>query len=384
MDTEALIAALAESQPQTPGTGSLADLIGSTLATIQQFTTDLQVGGYFGAFPSDAYSAIVDVRRVLQGFHLVARWTPRQDAVEIEPLLQGFSEAIRQGSTTREQHWIDKARVSALDLRDRLSRYSLLAATILVAAKAAQTASRESEASTTATINEISQRQGQLLKAAEQDMEAARLRLRETTAELASAVNAEVTAGIERLRAEAEALLETLSVRGKETVARARKDLNDTILSSAQDQFTAATVQSHANLGIWITLTVGSLAIFFATSIVVLYQTTILPPNWSWQLLYHAGIRLIILGGLGGICSFCLRMLKRCITLHQLNNHRARVAASMPAFIEAAPIDEQFQLLRLLIESLITSSEITFTDANDENVAPISALAEKLAAVAKR
>jgi hypothetical protein len=182
----------------------------------------------------------------------------------------------------------------------------------------------------------------------------------------AAALRQEIVGASDRLREETERQISELSARGQEVIARTKKQIAGEILNDAQKQFGAAQKGLQIQVGIWAGLSAVALAAFFwfAASLLNVH----LPPAWSWQIAFFAGVRLIILGGIGALASFCLRMLKAHIALAQLNAHRTRVAHSMPSFLEVAPPSERFKVLESLIQAIVGVKESAITDTNPETM----------------
>lgn len=182
----------------------------------------------------------------------------------------------------------------------------------------------------------------------------------------ATTLRQEIAGASDRLREETEKLISDLSARGQEVIARTKKQIAGEILNDAQKQFGAAQRGLRRQVGIWSGLSAATLAAFFWFAASLLNVD--LPAEWSWQIAFFAGVRLIILGGIGALASFCLRMVKAHIALAQLNAHRTRVAHSMPSFLEVAPAGDRFKVLESLIQAIVGVKESAIADTNPETV----------------
>lgn len=171
----------------------------------------------------------------------------------------------------------------------------------------------------------------------------------------------------QQARQQVDAWLEEVSARGAETVARIKKEAKDEILKDAQEQFRSAQKRLSWIGTAWACVSAVALAAFFWFAFGILI-TQHLPDDWTWQLAYYAGVRVVILAGIGAVASFALRMLKAHIHLSHVNAHRIRIANSMPALLEVAPKEHQFSVLKLLIETLVTERDTTIFDANPEKI----------------
>jgi hypothetical protein len=199
---------------------------------------------------------------------------------------------------------------------------------------------------------------------------------------LATVLRQDISGASERLRGETETLLAELSARGREVVTRSKKEIAGDILNDAQRQFAGAQRGLRIQVGVWSVLSVLSLGAFFAFGAWVL-NTQQLPAEWTWQIAFFAGIRIIVFGGIAAAASFCLRMLKSHIALAQLNAHRTRVAHSIPSFLEVAPADRRFAILELLIQSIISTKESAIADQHPETVLTSISLLEQAAKAKK-
>ena len=105
--------------------------------------------------------------------------------------------------------------------------------------------------------------------------------------------------------------------------------------------------------------------------------------NWTWQLAFFAGLRLVLLGGLAAVVSFCLRMFKSQIAIAQLNAHRTRVARSMPGLLEVAPERERLAVLQSLIQTIVGAKESILSDSHSESLLASFDALEKIVKAAK-
>lgn len=181
------------------------------------------------------------------------------------------------------------------------------------------------------------------------------------------------------LKSHQELLLQDLSVRGSDIIARTKKQIRDSLLENAKREFDRSRKWLWAQVAAWLVAVLIAIYAFFR------YSTTLaaeqhLPDKWTWQIAYYAGIRILIVGGIGAIASFCLRMLKGHLNLVHVTAHRSRVANSIADFVEAAPREQQFEIFRLLIDTVVSPANTGIADNNPELVATSSRLLDQLIA----
>ena len=94
--------------------------------------------------------------------------------------------------------------------------------------------------------------------------------------------------------------------------------------------------------------------------------------NFYWRsksILYFSAVRITIIGALGGIVAFCLRMLRAHMHMAQHNQHRQRVANSIAAFVESAATPEQRDLiLSQLVDSIAHFGSSGILRKEDESI----------------
>lgn len=199
---------------------------------------------------------------------------------------------------------------------------------------------------------------------------------------LAGGLRQEVAGATDRLKQEADRLADELTARGKVTVAETKKAVAGTLLTDAQQQFATAQEGLNRQVAVWAALSVMALVAFFATTARFLLQQD-LDPEWTWQIAFFAGVRLVIIGGIAAVGSFCIRMLKSQIALAQLNAHRTRVARSMPGLLEVAAERDRLAVLQSLMQTIIGAKESVLSDSNPESLLATAEAIEKLLKTAK-
>jgi len=105
------------------------------------------------------------------------------------------------------------------------------------------------------------------------------------------------------------------------------------------------------NIKIWGGISIGLIIIFVG---VIIYMLKIkLPNEWTWQVIYYSVIRAAIIGFVGTLMAFSLKILKSHLHMREHNLHRERIANSMAAFSESAMNKDQRDIiLSKLVESV--------------------------------
>jgi hypothetical protein len=93
------------------------------------------------------------------------------------------------------------------------------------------------------------------------------------------------------------------------------------------------------------------------------------PPDQSqnWLTIYNAGIRLGLLGVLGGIMAFSLRMMRAYLHISEQHKHRSILAESVKALVEGTA-DEEFrkEIFRQTLHELTTFGATGFVGVKEE------------------
>ena len=228
-----------------------------------------------------------------------------------------------------------------------------------------------------AAVTEASTATNRITAAAQQLFESRIVEITSNSEKLLAELRAEISSASTQLKREAQQLSEELSARGNETIARTRKTVAGLLLNDAQQQFASAQKGFNWQVVTWSIISFAAIAGFFVVTFVFLSAQQV-PDKWAWQIAYYTGIRLVLLGGIAAISSFCLRMLKSQIGLAQLNAHRTRVARSMPGLLEVAPETERLAVLQSLIQSIIGVRESVLSDSNVESLLATGDILEKL------
>jgi len=77
------------------------------------------------------------------------------------------------------------------------------------------------------------------------------------------------------------------------------------------------------------------------------------PSDIGWSVIYYTTIRIVILGAVGGVLAFCLKMLRANLHMREINLHRRRLANSMQTFAHAALTKEQRDIILMRVVEAI-------------------------------
>lgn len=146
--------------------------------------------------------------------------------------------------------------------------------------------------------------------------------------ELVTGVEEEAAQAVAEARKHAEAI-----------EARARETAKEVSVDAAQVQFRAAQEDLNRDIKIWGALSAVFTLAFIIVALVFLFQS--FPTGLEWGAIYYTSIRLAILAVLGGVAAFSMKTLRAHLHLRHHNQHRERLANSIPALIEAATTEPQ-------------------------------------------
>lgn len=144
-----------------------------------------------------------------------------------------------------------------------------------------------------------------------------------------------------------------------EIMQQAKRTATEVSIKDAQKQFEYAATKSGNQAKWWGMGSLVSIGFFiivasiFYNSLPDLHDT--LQDCNSYNIISHVVLRLIILGALGAIASFCLSVFRANLHMMQHNYHRQRVANSMEAFVASASTAEQRDIiLAQLVETIVS------------------------------
>jgi len=316
-----------------------------TVATMRNSMSDTPVGAYFGVFPSNVHQALIAVRQTLELLLPVAFAFPALRAADLTSAIDEFrSTFVATVAAPQDQSRLQSLLTACEQATSTLTESAALAAMVRTAYESARSAA----------LSVV------------HDQEALTLQLK-----------GEVEAARISLKANQESLIQDLSVRGSEVVARAKKEVRDTLLETAKSEFDRSRKWLWAQVGAWLAAAALAIYSFFRYSTILAAEQN-LPQEWTWQIAYYTGIRIVIIGGIGAVASFCLRMLKGHLNLVHITAHRSRVVNSVAAFVEAAPREQQFEIFRLLIDTIVSPLNTGIADDNPELVAASARLIDHL------
>lgn len=170
---------------------------------------------------------------------------------------------------------------------------------------------------------------------------------------------------LKSVEAASEKIIDNVTKKAENIEHVARQTAKGISVLEAQKQFENAAKDQRKNIKIWAIIT-SSLIIVFLISILCMLLVC-LPDQWTWKMIYYSALRITILGFIGTLLAFSLRILKSHLHMLQHNLHRQRIANSMASFGESVISDDQ----RDLILSKMIDSVVAFGNSgiisNDED-----------------
>ncbi len=170
-----------------------------------------------------------------------------------------------------------------------------------------------------------------------------------------------------RVKEEANKTIEEARTLAEEIENRARRTASGISVEAAQEQFRLAQQDHNKRVKLWSWLSGGAILSFFVAA--VIFGFFIQPEGETKSIVYSSAVRITIVGALGGIIAFCLRILRAHMHLAQHNEHRQRVANSIEAFVESAITPEQRDLiLAQLVDSIAHFGSSGILRKEDESI----------------
>ena len=303
------------------------------------------------------------VQQAISLFTLLEPIIPHVGGEKATNLLRLVNEVVRAASVAKEEHVEASLSILMQGIRSAMAEmYDLILLGVAVD-RCGKVASAEA-ASTIASANAIFEQKSREV---------------ENTANLVRSSMSSADTEFRRVSAET---LQQLSSRGREIVARVKKEVADEILVDTQRQFAAAQPWMWFQVSIWTLLSALALGSFFAFAN-HLMEVQDLPDKWTWQIGFYAGLRVVVFGGIAAIASFCLRMLKGHLALTQLNAHRSRIAKSIPSFLELVSEENRLAVLQAVLPTIIGVKESVIADEDPETVLKTLSFIESIKAKGK-
>lgn len=154
-----------------------------------------------------------------------------------------------------------------------------------------------------------------------------------------------------KIRRESDLIIKNANLKAQEIDLIVRKSAENISVLDAQNQFQEGVKQNTTNIKIWGGISISLIVIFCIAIMCMLYHET--SGDFTWNVIYHSAIRITILGFIGTLLAFSLRILKSHLHMREHNLHRKRIANSMAAFAQSATSQEHRDLiLSRLVDSV--------------------------------
>jgi hypothetical protein len=171
---------------------------------------------------------------------------------------------------------------------------------------------------------------------------------------------------LSKIRSESEKIITSANNRADQINSELIKTAKHISVKEAQDQFQEGATQNMKNIKIWGSITVSLIFVFCIAIYCMLKIET--SDEITWKVIYHSALRIAILGFIGTLLAFSLKILKSHLHMREHNLHRKRIANSMAAFAESASSQDQKDLiLSRLVDSVSTFGNSGMI-SNDEDV----------------
>lgn len=195
-----------------------------------------------------------------------------------------------------------------------------------------------------------------------------------------------LTTRLHEVQQEADVIIETANKKAAEIESNARKTARKVSVKAAQDEFSKAQTWLRVKATFWGVISVVLIGTFinlaynYASSMTpqvdnLAFQPSSTPLPFDWRIIYFAAIRITILTAIGAAATFCLRLFRSHLLMHEMNLHRQRVANSIAAFVESASTPEQQDhILGKLVDAVINFGNpgLVSTDTDTVTVPAIS------------
>jgi hypothetical protein len=159
--------------------------------------------------------------------------------------------------------------------------------------------------------------------------------------------------------------------KAEEIESSVRKTAQKISVKEAQEQFASAAKKNMESITIWGGITLLLVLVFI--SFIGYMLRVKLPESWTWQIIYYSIIRAAILGFIGTLLAFSLKILKSHLHMREHNLHRERIANSMSAFAESAMNKDQRDIILLkLVESVADFGNSGMIGKDDDNNSKVS------------
>lgn len=176
---------------------------------------------------------------------------------------------------------------------------------------------------------------------------------------------------LKKIESESQEIITQAKKKAEEIELSVRKTAQKISVKEAQEQFANAASNNLTNIKIWGSITCGLIIAF--TGLIIYMLKIDLPDKWTWQMIYYSIIRAAIIGFVGTLMAFSLRILKSHLHMREHNLHRERIANSMASFAESATNKEQRDIiLSKLVESVANFGNSGLIEKNEENNSKIT------------
>lgn len=174
-----------------------------------------------------------------------------------------------------------------------------------------------------------------------------------------------------KIEKESQEIIAQAKMKADEIENSVRKTAQKISVQEAQEQFKQAAAYHTKNIVLW-----GSISAFAIIGFIILiiYLLNVeFEKEWTWQIIYYSVIRATLLGFVGTLIAFCLRILKAHLHMKEHSLHRQRIANSIASFAESATNKEQRDLiLSRLVDSISIFGNSGMIGGDEEGTSKIT------------
>lgn len=151
----------------------------------------------------------------------------------------------------------------------------------------------------------------------------------------------EARSTLAEVKSESARAVEEAKTLAKQIEAGARRTAAGVSVEEAQRQFGLAQGDLTTKVKRWGMFSILSTIATIGTAFALFYVPLPVPEDSNWALtFYHSTLRIVILSVVGGLATFCFRVLRAYMNMLERNLHRQRVANSIEAFVNSAATAE--------------------------------------------
>jgi len=193
--------------------------------------------------------------------------------------------------------------------------------------------------------------------------------LEESYKQVINDMQEEATKSLELIKEEAKKTIGEAKTLAEQIENKARKTAVGISVEDAQKQFSDAKASNLLQIIIWSVLSVVLIVSFILSAYYFFDESP--SEKLKWFVIYYTAIRITVLTAIGGVATYCLKVLRANLHMYQHNFHRERLANSMSSFVESASTPEQRDLiLSHLVDAIASFGHSGLIQREDDQISP--------------